>query len=156
MQKTNNWQRNVIIVFVTGAFLFSIWPWQSTKANFFDIPSYNPETRSYNHENLLQETQTPYDTYTDTQEKPKLKITNWFKQTKDKIASKLKKKPKPTPKTVVSSSCDNSTISWTVPDKTTDVSVSIYDSNGAFKKSYTITNYISILPKQRLVVTAKC
>lgn len=46
-------------------------------------------------------------------------------------------------------------IVWEVPAGTQEVTVEIFNADNSFKAAYTISNYITMLPGEKLRVTAK-
>lgn len=153
-----------VILFIIYLLLYAFWPAVSqfttpAQAQLYaehEVPMYDVHARRYNYEkDPFENTRnTKYDTYEST---PTLNIANWFGETKKKITAKLtRKKSTKNQQTSSAVGCDGSTMSWTVPNGTDSIQVAIYDSNGAYRNSYTITNYISISPGQRLTIKANC
>ena len=54
------------------------------------------------------------------------------------------------------SNCQGNSATWTVPDGTRSVHVSLLNSDGGLSSSYNISNYITIRPRQQVRISAKC
>lgn len=69
-------------------------------------------------------------------------------------ASDLITSPSPLPQQFQQSTCES--ITWTVPDGVKSVKVRIKNPNGSVKNQYTITDYISMEPKQKVELVPNC